>query len=378
MSQAAKLNEEGILLAQENRYEEAIGKFQAASALAPLDATAYANLARTYLLLRKPEEALVPAQKAVEFSKSLACKLLLVQTYFWLREERKAQAIIEPLLTENAENPTLFMALGDIALSARDFATAILRYQEVIRLTPNSDRAYVQIGRAYLWQEMEKMQKQQEMPLPNLEHPRAMMARMGNLMASGGMSLDRAGAAFRKAVYINPENVEGYILLGILAFQRTDYEEAALEWEEALRFEPKSVFLHMALGLNAQHKKDYITAESYFVKAGELAPQQNEPQLLRIFLRLTQKQYAEAVNLLLESSSRFATIEQEMLAALSYEKDSHVPWLLSLLAHHNSKIAEFSARALSHVSGQAFTRDAQVWQNWWREEQKKGKEGPNE
>lgn len=374
MSQAARLNEEGIELARANRQEEALAKFHAAAEADPGAVAPYANLARSYLLLQRPQEALSPAQKAVELNGAVEYKLLLVQTYFWLQRDQDARQLIDSLLADNADNPMLFMALGDIALASRQWDTAIARYQEVVRLSPNADRAYVQIGRASLWQEMERVHKAGDMPLPHFDHPRTMMARMGNMMASGGMALDRARTAFRRAIYINPDNIEAYIMLGILAFQRTDYEEAGLEWEEALRIEPKSTFLHMALGLNAQQKKDFATAESLFLKAGELSPQQNEPVLLRIFLRVVQQQYAQAIALFLQERDQRASLEQDLLAALAFEKQAHVPWLIGLLEQKERQPAEFAARALAHISGRPFTLEAQAWKKWWNEQLKNSSE----
>jgi tetratricopeptide (TPR) repeat protein len=312
---------------------------------------------------------LEPARKAVELTeKELGAQLLLLHVYFLLKESAAAEEMVQGLTRQHSKNPVLFMVLGDIAFSVQNWELAISRYQESIALDPEFDRPYLQMGQAYLFQEMQRLQNKSNTPVPNLEDPRAMMAHMNELIASGGMHLDRARAAFRKALYLNPENTEAHIMLGILAFHRSDYEEATLEWEEALRRETDSVFLYTALGLSAQQRKKYEDAARYFTRLRELSPQQIEPVMLEVFLAIAQKEHARAVQSVLNALPLFPKLEEALFQNFALAPPLHVPWLISLLSHPDKEVAAFCARVLSFISHRPESLDQKAWEIWWNEE----------
>ena len=63
---------------------------------------------------------------------------------------------------------------------------------------------------------------------------------------------DKAEAAFRKALSINPHYADAYTNIGLVFFHRGDLNSAVQNWEEALRIHPQSnvaqVYLKLAKG----------------------------------------------------------------------------------------------------------------------------------
>lgn len=369
LSRAQYLNEQGIELGQEGQYAEALRKFRMATESDATYAEAHLNLARTYLVMKKPQEALVPARKAAELApQDVKTQLLLVLTHVLLQDEKSAADVTQELLEVHPDDHQIYVALGDIAAGSKRWGQAIARYQQAIQCYAEWDVAYLQLGRAYLYQELERLQTHRELPVMDMADSQAMMSRMGNWMASGGVEMGQAKACFRKAVYLNPRNVEAHIMLGILAFHRSEYDESEVEWQEALRGDPENTFIHMGLGLNAQQKKQYAQAKQYFVKAQELEPRQLQPLMLQIFLSVAQKEYAKAMEQAVDVMPSFPDLEEELLRALAYDKLNTVPWLIDLVAHPHAKVADLSAKALSYLSKKTYTREKEVWQQWWNAE----------
>lgn len=371
-SNAYRLNRQGIELAQQGEYDRAIEMFQAAVDEDPETAVAYLNLVRTYLLVKKPEAALAVAQKAVELSPGeLEARLLLVQTHYLLKDYESARGLLDKMAREEPDNPFLYLATGDICLTNGEWDAAIDNYRKALSLSPEEDRAYLQMGRAYLGKELQRLQHRGMPLMADVEDPQKAMSRMGNLMATGGLDLDHAAACFRKAVYLNAENLEARVMLGIVAFQRNEYQQAALEWEEALRLDPKNGFLYMALGLNAKESGEYDKSAHYLKIARQLSPGQREPVVLEILLAVARGNHGEAVRQALAAVPDFPGLEENVFEALSANKITHFPWLVAGVAGHDRPVAEFCARALACLSRREFKLDPDYWQNWWDGEKKK-------
>ena len=291
-----RLNREGVQLARAGEYQQALRKFQAASDAAPEWVEIQLNLARTYLLLNQPQAALAPAKAATQLMPdSLEGQLILAQTYLLLKQKPKAEKILQQLTKRYPKNPFLFMALGDLALAARDWDQAITYYRRSLELDNRSDRANLNLGRAYLYKEISNFRADRPVALPQTKDPRSMMARAGQLISSGGIDLERSRVCFRQAVYLNPQNSQAHLMLGLLAFYTASYREAEMELAQALKQEPDNGFLHMALALNAQKLGKLEQAASHLQQAVKLMPDKLEPRIIQIFVEIERQNYSPAL-----------------------------------------------------------------------------------
>ena len=372
VSKANRLNQEGILLAQKGKYEKAVAKFHEAVSEDPENFSSLLNLARTYLILRKPKKALPSLEKAHKlFPDNLQAQLLQIHAYFLLKETKTAEEKLKKLLEVYPKNFYLYMAMGDIALASKKLEQAISYYQKALKINSRADRVYVQLGRTYLLYEMKKLNKRPHVSLGKFKDQQEMFSRIGNLLAGGGIHLDRAAACFRKAVYLNSKNIEAYIFLGLLAFHRTDYEEADLEWNQALLLDEKNIFLYVSLGVNAQRRKLYKKAISYFQMAQKLAPKQPQAYILEVFTEIELQHYKKAIFKSLKVIALFPEMELELQKTFAQDKRSYVPWLLEMVADKNKKIAMFAAKSLAYISDQKLSLDPKYWQHWWKTDQAK-------
>jgi tetratricopeptide (TPR) repeat protein len=362
-------------LARAGRYRESIEKFKAAISHRSDFTEAHLNLARTYLILNEPEEATRPAKRAIELSThDLEAQLMLAQAYFLQKKEDLAKDLLDKLIRAYPKNHFLFMALGDIAAASQKWDEAILHYQKVTELNPQSDRAHFQLGRVYLFKEVAKLKPDMGITFPKMESMRDMRAKIGSLLATGGMELDQARTLFRKAIYLNPKNVQARLMVGLLAFYTACHHEADMEFGEALKLEPENGFLYMALGLNAQRMGQFDKASTYLSKAVELMPDKTQAQILQIFLEIEKKNYPEAIQKAIELFRLVPESKEELFKIFAHDAFAHVPWLISMLSHAEKDKASFCAQALSFISKEPLSLDQKKWQEWWAKQEAQWKE----
>ncbi|HEY2826996.1 MAG TPA: tetratricopeptide repeat protein, partial [Pirellulales bacterium] len=81
----------GTALGTINRPEEAVQQFKRALELKPKDARIYFNLAMTYEMLERGDEAIASAQTALELARSQGQTALAQQVEAWLNSEPSGQ-----------------------------------------------------------------------------------------------------------------------------------------------------------------------------------------------------------------------------------------------------------------------------------------------
>jgi len=91
---------------------------------------------------------------------------------------------------------------------------------------------------------------------------------------------------FKKALDMNPRNVEAHLSLGYLLGNRGEYEEAVTHLNEAIRIDPHLAKAYSNLGYVLMWKGDLDAAFGNFFKAAQLNPKMAEAQLGMGVLRL--------------------------------------------------------------------------------------------
>ncbi len=173
-------------------------------------------------------------------------------------------------LEEN--NPAAHYALGQIAVSKRDYSEAVKHFEQTLAELPGATRVHYSLAMAYRG-------------LGNIEKARAHLAQQGtvgvrvadplfdglqNLIAGERVFLARGKLAFeaqrygdavvefRKAVAAKPDSVAGRINLGAALTQTGDLNGAAEQFRAAIRIEPEKGNAHynLAVILARQNRHD--------------------------------------------------------------------------------------------------------------------------
>jgi len=109
------LQHEGAYLADQNRHDDAISKFQEAVRLRPNDASVHAHFSRTLIRMGKPDAALAEARTAISLEPEVAMH---------------------------------YVSLGHVFQSERDFESAAAAFRKAVSLDANNGHAHVGLGLA--------------------------------------------------------------------------------------------------------------------------------------------------------------------------------------------------------------------------------------
>lgn len=84
--------------------------------------------------------------------------------------------------------------------------------------------------------------------------------------------LEKAEAAFQKAVELDKKNVDAFVLLGQVQVARGSAEKAASNWERSLQQNPRDVRLYMLLGPLEEKRGNWQKAQGLYQKALQVEP----------------------------------------------------------------------------------------------------------
>ncbi len=395
---ADRLNQSGIDLAKENRLQEAIIQFEAAQKEDPQSLEIQLNLAKTYLLNNESEKALQTTQGIVKNNPNhFVARLLLSQAHWNLKQYEEAEKnLLDWIAQNNSQIPesqkesenlktssnnlnseillqtsAVYLALAEFSMYKKDWGKATLYAEKSVYLTPESDQAHFQLGRIYLQEEINKSSQRKPWEYPEANNRRSLMIQLGNIMATGGLQLDKARTEFRKTIYLNPQHSQAHIMLGMLAFHTGNYEEAELELSHAKANTPDNPYLDLALAATYQSLKKWDKALEYISAAEKVLIDTPEPQMLRAFLEIDRKNYSQAIKTILDISRQYPTAKESMMAVLRQSPEQHVPWLIEILqTTSTSDFQEFASDTLAYISNLPKSQDPQKWREWWKNHQK--------
>lgn len=176
------------------------------------------------LVSRKPDEA------------ELRCSLAAV--LIQLGQTTKAKQQLDAALKIDKANTLALVGLGDLASMQGNLVEAARQYEAAIAAGDKTGATYAKLGLAY----------------QNSQH------------------LEKAIAAYRESVRLDPTMVESHLVLADL-LAKTGHEQEAIDaYHEVLKQSPKAAGTHYNLGLAyAQQRKLPLAAEE-FAKAIELDP----------------------------------------------------------------------------------------------------------
>lgn len=228
---------------QDGRFDEAIGRYRTARTLRPDYVAALVNLGNIFLELNRLQEASESFSAALEIDK---------------------------------DNPAVRYGLGQVAMSRRNYAEAVVQFEKTLAQVPGANRVHYSLAMAYRG-------------LGNAEKVKAHLAQQGTvgvrvsdplvdglqeLITGERVYLSRGKIAFeagryeeavrefRKAVSAKLDSLTARVNLGAALTQIGDLQGAAEQFEEALRIEPGKANAHynLAVILARQNKHEQAIA----------------------------------------------------------------------------------------------------------------------
>ncbi len=221
----------------EERFDEAIRRFQIAGRLRPEDNAVLVNLGQIYLQLNRLDEAKATFKTALEADERI---------------------------------PAAQYGLGQIALASRDYPEAIKYFEKALSQAPGANRIHYSLAMAYrgsgnIEKAKEHLAQQGTVGVrvsdPLVDGLQALIKGERIHLIRGRLALEtkryaEAVREFRKAVEAKPDSVPAHINLGAALTQTGDLKGAATQFEEIVRVDPNNTIAHFNLAvLSANENK---------------------------------------------------------------------------------------------------------------------------
>ncbi len=228
---------------------------------------------------------------------------------------QKAAADEAPPVEKEELTAQTWFERGYVFQNEKNLEEALRCYSEAIRLDPNLDAAYNNLGN--LLDDLKRTDEAEAAYRKAIQlNPEDATAynNLGNLLCDL-KRLDEAEAAYRKAIQLNPEYATAYNNLGILLkdLKRTDEAEAI--YRKAIQLNPEDADAYYNLGNLLRDLKRTDEAEAAYRKAIQLKPDyatafNNLGVLLRDLKRLEEAEaaYRKAIELKPEDATAYSNL----------------------------------------------------------------------
>jgi tetratricopeptide (TPR) repeat protein len=266
-----------------------------------------------------------------------------------------------------ARHPTaaIHSALGDVARTLGDLATATTQYRQAVQLAPQADEVHTRLGDVLQLQGQieEAIACYQQVLRRNPTSTRA-LTNLGVALQGQGQ-LEAAIDCFRQVLMLDPESSEALVNLGVALKEQGQFEAAADCLEDAIQRMPTSAVAYNNLGLLRHEQGQFEVALQHYRQAIQLRPDYAKAHSNLGVLLQAQGQLAEAV----------AHLQHALRLQPDYiEAYCNLGVLLQAQGHVEDAIATFE-RALQYKADfvQAHWNRAVAWllsgnfQQGWRE-----------
>lgn len=219
-----------------------------------------------------PEEAL---QRYLDLHRQFpglpSMMLIIGEIYREKGQPEKAGYWFEKALERHPDNLNAYYHLARLREEQEDYPAMAGVYETLIRFSPNNPDLQCNLGNAYYYSGNftdAMIHYASALQLGKDNKWKAMIAQnMGNIEADYLQNPSAAIAYYEMASVLDPEEVENYIQLGMLYFQKEDFETAEMIYRKALRYAPKHPKLHSNLGYLRWMANDVDQALAYYEQA---------------------------------------------------------------------------------------------------------------
>lgn len=207
------LRDSGIRAMNIKEYKLAADYFQKALELNPDDSETKALLAEAYMNSGEMEKALELLRPlAEENPDNPKIRISIAQAALQLKDWDEVLAVSAEAEHLNPENPSVYYFEGMAYNGMEDYDNAVAKFSQAIALANDYAAAIVMRARCYAAQEkFEEAEKDIDQLINNNQADDYVFIQKGNL-CKAREDYENAADAYRKALEINPFNVEAYIL----------------------------------------------------------------------------------------------------------------------------------------------------------------------
>jgi len=238
----------GLMLAQQQKFEDATVAFRRAFELDRENVWALQNLAQSLLKLGRRDEAMREYRRALAIKPRFGLAWLgLGQVLEEMGRKTEAEDCYRQGLANRIHRAAELTTLARFCQSRGWFEAAATNYDDAIKLDPSDATLYLGAGQSYaaLGRHPEAMGHYAEAVQLSPESVQAHFLYGLELGKTG--SATEAAEQFRDAVRIMPDFAEARLNLGVALANETNYSGALVQFEAVLKSDPSNaVALHYA------------------------------------------------------------------------------------------------------------------------------------
>ncbi|EFW38871.1 tetratricopeptide repeat protein [Treponema phagedenis] len=190
-----------------------------------------------------------------------------------MRNYAKAKKVFLKALQEEPKHTGALLGLGQINYIENNLANAEKNYELILEKEPQNVMAMAELARIKsetnrMLEALNDMEKVVSLDAKNAEY----WIDLGVYCSQAGRK-ERANEAFKKAVALDPQSYFAYIYLAGINDSLGNKEEAIKYYKKVIELYPKYYFAYESLGVLLFEKKDWNGAGRAFIEALSYAPQ---------------------------------------------------------------------------------------------------------
>lgn len=232
-------SELGIILAKQQKYDDAMSAFRRAFQLDSQDVWALQSLAQSLNDLGRPEEAIREYRHALTVKPRFGLAWMgLGQIFEKMGHQSEAQDCYHKALENRINRAPELMTLARLCETHGWYEAAATNYDDAIKLSPLDATLYVAAGKNY---------------------------------SAAGRN-GEAVARYAEATRLSPDSLEAHFLYGLELGKEGKPGDAAVQFREAVRIMPNLPEARLNLGMALQNEGNYSEALVQFEKVLEQSP----------------------------------------------------------------------------------------------------------
>ena len=288
--QAKDLFNEGNLLRESAKHQEAIEKYEACVKISPKFAEAWYNMGLSYTHLRDFPNAIAMFEKSIEADPTIA-KVWNTMGGFLLQEKRRDEAVeaFRKAIEIDYDHTNAWNNLGYIYSKENDYVEAEKAYRRVTELNPSNHEAWYMLGQMALGQN--------KYPIAEEAYKAATEVKSDFAWGYGGLGqvyleqgrLDEAEAMMRKVLELKPHDPSGKKGLEMVLDRKKSGRPA----------DPGELFQY---GGRMVQEKNYDEAWAAFMDLKKLIPQHYLWKFGLALVHFERGEYEDSIKLLEEVS----------------------------------------------------------------------------
>ncbi len=264
----------GIVLAQEQRYGDAVAAYRKALALQPKDGQTELNLGIAYFKMGRLAEAAKQLESAAQsLGNNPRLDVLLGMSLYGNARYRAALPYLERACSEQPGNAELQRALGETYLHSGAYDKALATFKKILTQNPESAPAHLLLGEAYDAANREEAAIAEFRSATQGEYVPNAHFGLGYLLWKA-RSYDEAAAEFQKELAHDPQNSQALTYLGDVVLKQGDQVKAGTLLRRSIALRGDDHLAFVDLGTIETANKQYGLAEQHLKHAVSLNPQE--------------------------------------------------------------------------------------------------------